>query len=193
LQGVVGRLALRSVVELNITLRYLAKKDNDDLWKSYRVYGAGQAKLTFLKVQEQQGELPKFIDEDALYAIANEDVWQEFLNIDIGHWAKANLRQLAIESDSKETYDKYYDWTSTFAHGHWGAVRDTNFVTCHNPLHRLHRIPRIVHRNLNSVEGDIAELIDDMLTVLEDLFCLKERIVRLVRVGSSDSQEAKSG
>jgi hypothetical protein len=167
---ILGRLALRALVEANITLRYLAQKDDEELWKSYRVYGSGQAKLAFLKAQEIEGDLPPFIDESALHEIANEDVWQEFLDIDIGHWANSNLRKLAIECGAKDLYDKYYDWASTYAHSHWGAVRDTNFITCHNPLHRLHRIPRLDHRTLNSVEGDAVHLVNQMLGALDQLY-----------------------
>lgn len=167
---IIGRFALRALVEANITLRYLAQKDDENLWRSYRVYGAGQAKLAFLKAQEIEGDLPPFIDESALHEIANEDVWQEFLDIDIGHWANSNLRKLAIECGAKDLYDKYYDWSSTYAHSHWGAVRDTNFITCHNPLHRLHRIPRLDHRTLNSVEADAIELANQMLGVLDHLY-----------------------
>ena len=80
-QRVLGRLALRTLLEAVITLKYLVVKNDPALWKSYRVYGSGQAKLAFLKCQEAEGELPSFIDEDQLYSIANEDVWQEFLDI----------------------------------------------------------------------------------------------------------------
>lgn len=167
---ITGRMALRSLVEAYVTLRYLFFKDDENLWKSYRVYGAGQAKLAFLKAQESEGELPDFLDQDALYGIANEDAWQEFLNIDVGHWANSNLRKLATESGCKDTYDKYYDWSSGFVHGHWAAVRDTNFVTCHNPLHRLHRIPRLTARNLNSVDGDVVNLINEMLSAVDEKY-----------------------
>lgn len=169
-ERIVGRLALRALVEANITLRYLAQKDDQALWSSYRVYGAGQAKLAFLKAQESEGDLPPCIDENALHSIANEDVWQEFLDIDIGHWANSNLRKLSIECGAKDLYDKYYEWASTYAHSHWGAIRDTNFITCHNPLHRLHRIPRLDHRALNSVEQDAVDLANQMLGVLSQLY-----------------------
>jgi hypothetical protein len=167
---IVGRLALRALVEANITLRYLIAKDNPKLWESYRVYGAGQAKLAFLKAQDLEGDLPPFIDEDALHSIANEDAWQEFLDINVGHWANSNLRKLSIECDAKQLYDRYYDWTSAFAHSHWAAVRDTNFVTCHNPLHRLHKIPRLLQRRLNSTDVDAIELTNEMLGLLNRIF-----------------------
>lgn len=193
---ILGRIALRSLVETNITLRYLAFKDDENLWKSYRAYGAGQAKLAFLKAQELEGDLPRFIDEDALFQIANEDIWQEFLDIDLGHWSSSNLRKLATECGAKDLYDQYYDWTSGFVHGHWGAVRDTNFITCHNPLHRLHRIPRHLHRSLNSVEQDAIGLVNKIIDVLDVLYPGEEPLkkVSLITGGAEDAvNESKAG
>ncbi|WP_176054243.1 DUF5677 domain-containing protein [Paraburkholderia caribensis] len=169
-EGILGRLGLRALVEAYVTLRYLCQKDDEKLWSGWRVFGSGQAKLAFLKVQESAGDLPSFVDEEALHQIANEDKWQEFLDIDIGHWAKANLRNLAEQCGAKEIYDKYYSWSSTFVHSHWGAVRDTNFITCQNPLHRLHRIPRVVHRRLTSMESDAVALINEMMQLLDKLY-----------------------
>ena len=197
---IVGRLALRALVEANVTLRYLLEKDNTELWMSYRVYGAGQAKLAFLKAQELEGDLPSFLDEHTLFAIANEDIWHEFLDIDVGHWANSNLRALALKSGAKDIYDKYYDWASAFVHGHWGAVRDTNFVTCHNPLHRLHRIPRLSQRGMNSVELDAIDLVNQMLELLDNKFSDTEPFQRLslvhvdeARVKKGDTEDNQGG
>lgn len=176
---ITGRLILRTLAEIYITLRYLVVKDSDALWRSYRVYGAGQAKLAFLKAQELQGELPAFIEESALYEISNEDTWQEFLDIDVGHWASSNLRRLATDGGTKDVYDRYYDWTSTIAHAHWGAVRDTNLVICHNPLHRLHRIPRREHRQLTPVEADALHLANLAVAELERLFPTEDGLGRV--------------
>lgn len=178
---IVGAISLRALAEACITFMYLAHTDSPAMWQSYRVYGAGQAKLAFLKTQQEHGDLPNFIDESTLHAIANEDAWQEFLNIDVGHWASSNLRKLAIDCGAKEIYDKYYDWSSSFIHGNWAAVRDTNFVSCHNPLHRLHRIPRVAQRTLNSVEPDAVGLVNEMISVLEILFPDEEAIPRVGR------------
>lgn len=187
---IMGRLALRALAEVDITFRYLIHKQSDELWRSYRVYGAGQAKLAFLKAQELEGDLPPFLDERALHEIANEDKWQEYLDIDIGHWADSNLRKLSIDSGAKDVYDKYYDWTSGFVHGHWGAVRDTNFLTCHNPLHHLHRIPRLAHRQLNTVEDDALYLINDVIERLDQLYPGDSRLGRVALViPESESQE----
>ena len=176
---IIGAISLRALAEVSITLRYLAHIETPDMWQSYRVYGAGQAKLAFLKLQQLQGDLPSFIDEGAIHVIANEDVWQEFLNIDVGHWANSILRKLATDCGAKETYDRYYDLSSSFIHGNWAAVRDTNFVTCHNALHRLHRIPRIAHRTLPSVEPDCVELVNEVISLLEKLYPSAEQIPRV--------------
>lgn len=194
-RSITGRFALRAVVEANITLRYLIAKNSDDLWRSYRVYGAGQAKLAFLKAQENEGDLPGFIDKDSLESIANEDVWQEYLDIDIGHWSNSSLRQLATACGAKELYDRYYGWSSAFMHAHWGAVRDTNFITCHNPLHRLHRIPRHLHRMVNSVDADLVELVNDMLDRLDRLYPGSQPLSKMAlrSEATSEPQEMNAG
>jgi len=178
-EGIIGRLALRSVVEAAITLQYLAQKDDKAQWTAWRVYGAGQAKLAFLKIQELVGDVPSFYEEDELERIANEDRWQEFLDIDVGHWNRSNLRALAKDGGGSDLYDSFYAWTSSFAHSHWGSVRDTNFITCHNPLHRLHRIPRVFHRRTRSVEDDIAKMLDGMLAALDKLYPGDSQLPRL--------------
>lgn len=174
-----GVLTLRSLVEVCITLRYLVHIDKPAMWQSYRVYGSGQAKLAFLKLQQSTGDLPSFVDEEAMHSIANEDTWQEFLNIDVGHWANSNLRKLAAEIGAKDVYDKYFDWSSGFIHANWAAVRDTNFITCHNSLHRLHRIPRMAHRSLPSVESDCVLLVNETLLALERIYPSAKSIPRI--------------
>jgi len=164
-QSIMARAALRTILECYITLAYLVKKDDPGLWKSYRVFGAGQAKLTFLKI-DQAAQKPSYVDLVTLKLLANEDIWQEFLTIDLGHWDNANLRQLSQLADVKGDYDLFYSWTSAFVHGHWGAIRDSVFDSCGNPLHRLHRIPRPEARTLPDVIPDACGLIDKILALI---------------------------
>lgn len=168
-EQVSARLSLRTMVECMITLTYLRNKDQKVLWDSFRVFGAGQAKLTYLKLDEMT-EPPKFLDINSIKELANEDMWEEFVEIDLGHWAKSNLRQLSEDSGVKAEYDKYYNWTSAFAHGHWGAVRDTIFDTCGNPLHRLHRVPRLIQPALPDVLPDACKVIDQILSIVDSLY-----------------------
>jgi hypothetical protein len=165
-ESILARMGLRTVLECYVTLAYLAKKDDGALWQSYRVYGAGQGKLAFLKIDESS-ERPEYVSVDTLRALANEDQWQEFLPIDIGHWDKSNLRSMSEFAGVKADYDCYYSWPSAYVHGHWGAVSRTVFTTCLNPLHRLHRIPLIHARQLDGVIPDVIRLIDKILLLLD--------------------------
>lgn len=135
-----GRIVLRTIVENYITLKYLSLKDDESIWMQYRNYGSGQTALAFLKNTFAE-EMPDSIDMDRLETLANEDAWFETKDIAVGNWAKLDLRKMSTEAGVKELYDAYYDWTSGFVHGHWGAVRDSSFTVCMNPLHRLHRVP----------------------------------------------------
>jgi hypothetical protein len=117
-------------------------------------------------------------------------VWHEFVNVNLGHWANLNVRDLAIEGGTKDVYDSYYDWTSHYSHGQWGAVRDSNFVTCHNPLHRLHRIPRPFHRLLPTVVPDAVKLANMALDLLERAYPSMEKLGRIKDMPPDDTKEA---
>src|SRR6266852_9941515 len=68
-----GRIILRALVETYLTMAYLVKKDNATLWKTYRAYGGGQAKLAFLKLVDTK-DLPRYVELETLETLANEDV-----------------------------------------------------------------------------------------------------------------------
>lgn len=170
-QRLQGRVFLRILTELYITLKYLVLKDSDTIWKKYRMYGEGQAKLSFLKMLDFEGkDVPNYIQVDELEALANEDRWEEFVEIDLGSWAKLSLRQMSIEIDAKETYDKYYPWPSGYVHGHWTSVRDTVFDLCVNPLHRYHRIPSPPRINMPSVAVDALKLCNLILDLVNQAY-----------------------
>src|SRR5437879_13687442 len=76
---------------------------------------------------------------EVLSQLANEDRWQEFVTIDLGHWAERDLRKLSEEAGVKPEYDRLYPGTSAFTHVNWAAVRNSCFHLCRNPVHRLHR------------------------------------------------------
>ena len=158
--GVLSRIGLRTILEIRINLKYLIDKNDGRLWKKWREYGTGQAKLSSLKLDDLV-EPPKYIDAERVKSIASEDLWEELLTIDIGHWASGDLRKISEETRLKELYDQYYPWTSTYAHGMWGAIRETSFQVCGNPLHRLHRFPE--RQPLQDCLYDAATLVDEIL------------------------------
>jgi len=163
--SVTGRLSLRSIVEARITLAYLFKKDNLELWESYRQYGVGQAKLVHLKLQEITDK-PSSIDPTTTERIANEDKWQEFVSINLGHWDNTSLREISEDADLKDVYDKYYNWSSGYIHANWAAVREVSFEKCLNPLHRLHRLPHLRYPILPDVIKDSVKEINSILDLV---------------------------
>lgn len=164
--SITGRLVLKTLTDCRISIAYLLKENTDNLWLKFRQFGSGQAKLALLKLENLENEIPSFINANILSEITNEDFYQEFVNIDVGHWCGIDLRKMAEKSGTKNDYDKYYGWSSMYSHGHWSALRETCFTKCFNPLHRLHRIPRLVPRNLEDILPDAISLINN---ILEDI------------------------
>lgn len=168
--GISGRLFLRCLAECRITLAFLVGIDDTDFWKRFRSYGSGQAKLALLKMEEVSGRKAAFVERRTLEALANEDFFQEFVNIDLGHWCGKDLRRMAEDSGTKDDYDKFYGWASGFVHGQWGALRDSNLTHCINPLHRFHRVPLPTHRLMSDSLGDAVALLNSILETVEIVY-----------------------
>lgn len=158
--SVLGRLGLRTIFEIRVNLKYLLTKDSPELWKKWREYGAGQAKLNALKFDDAI-DPPKHIDIESIEAIAGEDMWEEFLTVNLAGWSGLDLRKLSEQSGLKESYDRHYSWTSGYSHGMWGPIRESCYRTCGNPLHRLHRYPERIA--LTDAVDDACLLVDEIL------------------------------
>ncbi|MCC6934702.1 MAG: hypothetical protein IT406_03405 [Candidatus Yanofskybacteria bacterium] len=167
--SVTGHLTLRALVESYITFAYLMQKDDPELWNSFRGYGSGQAKLIYLKLQEMK-EKPTAVNEEMMREIANEDVWQEFLSINIGHWDSTDLRKMSEEVGLKDVYDQYYNWTSGYIHANWAAMRESVYEKCLNPLHRLHRLPTRNFTKLTPVITDAQNLSNKIFELLSKAY-----------------------
>lgn len=175
-----AKLAIRMLAEIYITFKYLISVGDEKLWDIYRSYGSGQAKLTFLKLDEILEDKPGYIKRENVEALANEDIYMDFQNIDLGNWAKTDLRKMSQVSDCKDVYDAYYSWPSSYAHGQWCAVRDVVFTTCYNPLHRLHRVPRPSPRYEDGAESDLILLFNKVLDLLNDVYPKFDKRAELV-------------
>jgi hypothetical protein len=170
--GIIGRALLRILVECRITLAYLRHVGMNELWDKFRAFGTGQAKLALLKLDEMSENKPNFVSSAVLEQLSNEDFFQEYVQIELGHWCGLDLRKMAEVSGTKDDYDKVYGWASTFVHGHWPALRDACMTHCFNPLYRLHRVPLLGHRLLEDAVPDAARLVnlilDDVGTLYPD-------------------------
>jgi hypothetical protein len=180
-RSVLGRVGLRTIAEIYITLSYLLRIDTEEIWIQFRRFGAGQAKLVKLKAKERAIQ-PGYLDVETVERVANEDRWEEFLEVQIGHWKNTDLRSMAIESGLKDVYDAYYEWTSSYAHGHWGAIREHCFIHCMNPLHRLHRIPAFPPRTLPDATPDVVLLVDRILDIISNEYPIFPRRIGIYRL-----------
>lgn len=167
---ILGRMGLRTLLECYVTLAYLVERNDVGLWEAYRAYGIGQAKLVFLKLDDESIPTPNYVNVDALNILANEDQWIEFAKIDLGHWENANLRSMSDHAGVKVEYDRFYAWPSGFVHGNWGAVRTTVFDVCTNPLHRLHRVLKQEPASLDDVMSDACYLADKILELVDKTY-----------------------
>lgn len=189
--GISGRLFLRCLTESRITLAYLVHLDDPKLWKRFRTYGAGQVKLALLKIEEMSGAKPSFIQETMLEMLANEDFFQEYLEIDLGHWCGKDLRKMSEDSGTKDDYDRFYGWASGYVHGQWGALRDTGLTHCMNPLHRFHRVPLPWHRMMSDSLTDAVGLVNSILDTVERAYPGKiERVVAPMLISFNEAKDA---
>ena len=186
--SILGRLGLRTILEVRINLKYLLAEDNVDLWKKWREYGSGQAKLNALRFDDLT-DPPEHIDVESLEKIAGEDIWEEFLAVNLGSWSGLDLRKLSERSGLKDAYDKHYSWTSGYTHGMWGPIRESCYQTCGNPLHRLHRYPK--RQSLQDTVDDAALLVDEIIQHVDEAYPHFEfRLLPMSDTESSGSHEA---
>ena len=183
-----GRIALRTLVESYINLKFLHTKDSPKLWDQFRSYGVGQTKLAFLKNIREE-DLPSFLDLRDLQSYINEDSYHEFADIKLQSWSDRNVRDMATEAGVKDFYDKYYDWSSGYVHGHWGAIRDTVFTICVNPLHRFHKIPFIMRLDMPSVLTDMGKITNLMLDLLNQMYPPFKTRIKHPEIPPSSSSE----
>ncbi|MGZ5873770.1 MAG: DUF5677 domain-containing protein [Bradyrhizobium sp.] len=189
-----AKLLLRSIVEAHINLRYLRVKDDRTIWLQFRNFGNSQAKLALLKYLDYK-EKPGYIDIEQLYAFANQDLWLEFQEIELGNWAKKTLRYIAVEANLKDVYDQHYQILSVTAHAHWTGIREANFTVCLNPLHRLHLIPDAPKPYCTSHIPDMCKLVNQMLDDLSHLyppFKARLRKYKTINPGAASSEEQPS-
>ncbi|AWV07279.1 hypothetical protein C9I47_1579 [Lysobacter maris] len=163
-----GRLLIRTLTEIRINLAFMTRSADPQIWGRFRTYGSGQAKLALLKYEETGGDRPSLVSAQTLEALANEDFFEEFVNIDLGSWSGSDLRRMSEKCDAKEDYDRYYGWTSAFVHGQWAAARDAVFATCLNPLHRVHRGPMPSQRPMESCVPDGFYLVNQILSTVDE-------------------------
>lgn len=140
---------IRSLVDERIVVAWLLKRDDPEMYRAFKDYGAGKRKLYKLKLEElmdadgAEADAREDVRElhQRLEAEVNEDTMEEFLKIDLGgSFSGKNIREMAKETDLADLYSLSYQPLSTESHGEWGSLLMFDLNHCGNPLHLYHRL-----------------------------------------------------
>ena len=139
-----SRILLRCLADTCITLCFLLKENDDQLFKDFIEYGKGQEKLLMLHLQDSHpngigpsGETTAKLADELGGWIA-----PELINIDLAGWTKLTMREMAKKCGFLKMYRLVYAPASADIHGTWTSIKNMNLTRCANPLHRFHRIPQ---------------------------------------------------
>lgn len=165
----IGRQSSRIIVEILIMMKYLASKEGEkpSIWTEYKAYGIGKYKLILMKLREGIGSETHHVSEKMLDLLVNEPQIEEFTDIDLRYFDDVKIRDKAIGVGEKDLYDVVYDYDSSYAHGLWGAVRESSMLVCDNVFHHFRPIAD-------------ATLTQELPDVTSDCFDNMVRIISLV-------------
>lgn len=176
--SILGRHAIRTIIEVYIMLKYLLKHENEhpNIWGEYKLYGVSKYKLVLLKWRENnKPSLNSHVKESILELIVNEIMWEEYINIDLKYFDNMGIRDKFIDVDEKEVYDLFYDYDSSFSHGLWGALRESSFFRCDKQDHLFHSMPDFFNnQSLPDVKSDSYRIIIFLLNLLRDQYDIPE-------------------
>jgi hypothetical protein len=161
-----GAPLLRTVVEARIVVRYLAHAEpGTDLFHRFKAYGMGRLKLLKLHFEEYLAaeedpheDMVAYVDY--LEALVNQDIMEEFQDIDLGgNFAGKDMRRMAADVGLEREYRLLFAPASSNVHGEWSVIDEYALERCRNPLHMGHRIVR------HDVSGPIGPMVIE--TVVE--------------------------
>lgn len=168
---------IRSLIDERIVVAWLLKRDDPELFRAYKDYGAGKRKLYKLKLEElMDGEDPEEGERESVRELharleqeVNQDTMEEFLEIDLGGtFSGKNIREMANEIDLADLYSLSYQPLSAESHGEWGSLIMFDLDHCGNPLHLYHRLGRFDTDERSFVHvgwaRTAAELTEDIVT-----------------------------
>ncbi|MBK9927196.1 MAG: hypothetical protein IPP66_18155 [Anaerolineales bacterium] len=172
--SILGRHGIRTIIEVYIILKYLLKKESEKrkIWEEYKLYGVSKYKLVLLKARESNSiDMTSHFSLPFAEALVNEILWEEFIDVDLNYFDKQGIRDKSIDVGEKELYDLFYDYDSSYAHGLWGAVRESSMLHCNSANHQFHAVPDIYdNQNLPDVKSDSYKIMILLYTLLAGLY-----------------------
>jgi hypothetical protein len=137
----------RALVENRILLAWMARQDQEEIYRRYKEYGAGKAKLYALLAKGVPGDWLINGLEEAISVIERASHNDEVLDhraVDISaNFAGKSLRQMADECELADLYRHAYQMQSGVSYSEWWSVEIHCMEPCLNVLHRGHLIPNM--------------------------------------------------
>ncbi|WP_298891179.1 DUF5677 domain-containing protein [uncultured Serinicoccus sp.] len=136
----------RTLVESRIVLAWMSTQD-EEIYRKYKAYGAGKAKLNSLIAREIPPEwllngASDAIDE--MSRLSHNDDLLDYVSVDLGStFSGKTLRTMADEAGLLDLYRHAFQLQSGFTHSEWWAVEMECMERCRNVLHRGHLIPSL--------------------------------------------------
>ena len=180
-KSILGRFSVRTIIECYIMLKYLCVNESAvvDIWGKYQAYGIGKYKLVLLKAREITIPENSHVSVGLLDVLVNEEILEEYTEIDLRYFDQKGIREKAIDVGEKELYDIYYDYDSSYAHGLWGAIRESSMLYCSNPAHKYHSVPDgNYNQTLINVLADCFRTFSKILILINDIYPLPEWYVQ---------------
>ena len=168
-----GRILFRTMLETYINLKYMMQQEDEvsDVYDRFKAYGNGKYKLVMAKLREEKYTVSddSQIDERIMELMVNEDMDEAFVNISIGYFDKTSVRAKFKKCGEDELYEIYYEYATNFAHGIWGAIRESSMLICDNPAHIYHCVPDYqAEQNLRSVLSDCEMVMKKTFEAIAD-------------------------
>jgi hypothetical protein len=178
---IVARSSIRVTIENYIMMKYLLLKEPEqtDIWTAYQYYGIGLYKLILTKSRESKRDLSKsHVEYKYLDAIVNEYILEEYIDMDTSYFDKQGIREKAIAVDERELYGLFYDYDSSYAHGLWGAIRESSLLKCQSPSHQYHCVPDYENsQNLKSIWHDCVHVMNKTIRLMHSVYPVPQELL----------------
>lgn len=168
-----GRILFRTMTESYINLKYimLQEKEISDVYSRFKAYGLGKYKLVMAKMREGKysvSDTAQF-DQKMMELLVNEDMDEAFINLSFGYFDKTQISKKFTVCGEQMLYEIYYEYGTNFAHGFWGAIRESSMLICDNPTHNYHTVPDYnAEQNLRSVHADCDLLMKKLFELISE-------------------------
>lgn len=141
-----GAHVVRALVEARVYIEWMSKQPKS-IYKAFKDYGAGKAKLYSRIMDEvpEEARQTEFIDAiDQLRKLSyNDDIFDSRVVDTRDTFSGVSLRAMAEESGLLNFYRQAYSLASGVAHGEWWSLENHAMERCLNVLHRGHLIPSL--------------------------------------------------